>query len=110
MNRIKFALLAGLCFGVLDIIPMIVMDFPQAAIWGALINRFAIGFLIPLVDMPYPGWLRGLIVGILLSVPDAIITEAYAPILSTGILGGLIIGYLVQRWEKKREASESAAA
>ena len=47
--------------------------------------------------MPVPGWLRGIIVGLLISIPDAIITKAYAPILATGVIGGAIIGALAPR-------------
>jgi hypothetical protein len=34
----------------------------------------------------------------LLSLPDAIITKAYAPILILGAVGGLIIGVIVGKW------------
>ena len=61
-------------------------------------SRFAIGFLIPLVDLGIPGWTRGLIVGLLISLPDAIITKAYAPILIAGALGGAIIGWLAGKF------------
>ena len=42
--------------------------------------------------------LQGLIFGILLSLPDAIITKAFAPILILGAVGGLIIGLIVGKW------------
>jgi hypothetical protein len=40
--------------------------------------------------------LVGLIFGFLLSLPSSIITRAYAPIIGTGILGGVIIGFIVK--------------
>ena len=106
MNRIKFAIYAGLIFGVLDIIPMFFLDLTERniAIAGAFINRFAIGFIIPLLDIKLGGWQKGLIVGTLLSLTDAIITNAYAPILSSGIIGGLIIGIVADRHEKRKSA------
>jgi len=36
--------------------------------------------------------------GLLLSIPDAIITKAYAPIIGMGALGGTVIGILVGRF------------
>jgi hypothetical protein len=48
--------------------------------------------------LPLSGWLTGLIFGLLLSLPDAIITKAYAPILGLGTIGGLIIGAVVAAW------------
>jgi len=35
------------------------------------------------------------LIGLLLSVPDALITKAYAPIIGMGTAGGLLIGFLV---------------
>src|SRR5207248_9224078 len=86
--------IAGLAFGALSVALMIPLEFPdkRAAMLGAFLNRFGIGFLIPLVSLPMPAWSRGLVVGILLSVPDAIITKAYAPILIVGAAGGAVIG------------------
>jgi hypothetical protein len=99
MSRIKTGIIAGLMFGIIDIIPMFFMNIPalHLAITGAFINRFAIGFIIPNITLPFPGWGTGLLIGFLLSLPDAIITGVYGPILSTGIIGGIVIGLLVNR-------------
>jgi len=69
-----------------------------AALTGAFLNRFAIGFVIGAARLPVPGWANGLIFGLLLSLPDAIITKAYAPILGLGAIGGLVIGIIVGKW------------
>ncbi len=99
MTRLKVGLIAGLAFGVIDIIPMLFMDLPNRliAIAGAFTGRFAIGFLIPNTSLPFAGWINGLLIGLLLSIPDAIITGAYAPILGFGAVGGIIIGFIVNR-------------
>jgi len=78
---------------------MIPMPHPNkgVAMLGAFFSRFAIGFLIGVTRMPVPGWLRGIIVGLLISIPDAIMTKAYGPILVTGVIGGAIIGALAPR-------------
>jgi hypothetical protein len=70
----------------------------RAAMLGAFINRFAIGIVIGVTVLPFPGGLVGLLFGLLLSLPDAIITKAYAPILGFGTIGGMIIGFVVSRW------------
>ncbi|HET6887497.1 MAG TPA: hypothetical protein VFH87_06185 [Candidatus Udaeobacter sp.] len=64
------------------------MSFPDktTALLGAFASRFAIGFVIGCVHLPgWPGWLVCLLFGLLISLPDAIITHKYVPIL---ILGG----------------------
>jgi hypothetical protein len=100
MNRLTFAVVAGIAFGAHTVALMMPMSFPdkRAALIGAFVNRFGIGFLTPLVSSLGPGWLRGIIVGLLLSLPDAIITKAYAPILIIGCVGGTIIGWLSDKW------------
>jgi hypothetical protein len=42
--------------------------------------------------------LSGVLVGMLTSLPDAIITKAYAPIMVTGVLFGALAGWIVGRW------------
>ena len=99
MNPILFGIIAGLIFGAADVALMIPMKHPDkgTAMLGAFASRFAIGFIIGVTRMPVPGWLRGIIIGVLISIPDAIITKAYIPILATGIVGGAIIGALAPK-------------
>jgi hypothetical protein len=96
MSPLTFGLLAGLAFGALSVAMMMPLSFPdkRAALTGAFLNRFAIGLLIPLVHLPFPFWAVGLAVGLLLSLPDAIITKAFAPIVGIGTVGGAVIGWL----------------
>ncbi len=91
---------AGLLFGIADIVPMFFMDGIDdkiAAITGAFINRFAIGLFIFTADFPVKAWIKGGMIGLLLSLPDAVITKAYIPIIGTGVIGGLIIGFIQQK-------------
>ena len=100
MSRLAVGLLCGLIFGAADVALMLPMSFPdkRAALLAAFASRFGIGFVIPLVQLPWPGWLIGLAIGLLLSLPDAIVTKAYAPILISGAVGGVIIGGLTHGW------------
>jgi hypothetical protein len=100
MSPLTFGLVAGLSFGALSAAMMLPMQFAdkRAALLGAFINRFAIGLLIPLVHLALPPWLTGLALGLLLSLPDAIITKAIAPILGVGAIGGLIIGWIASHY------------
>ncbi len=53
-----------------------------------------IGFIIPNLDLGIHYAISGVIVGLGLSVPTAVITRVYAPIIGIGIIGGLIIGFI----------------
>jgi len=100
VNPVLFGIIAGVIFCAADVALMIPMKHPDkaTAMMGAFASRFAIGFLIGVTRMPVPGWLRGVIVGILISIPDAIVTKAYVPIMATGIIGGAIIGALAGKF------------
>ena len=97
MHPLLLSLLCGIGFGAFAVVLMLPMSFPdkRAALIGAFTSRFAIGFLIPVVSLPIPGFVTGALVGFLVSLPDAVITKAYAPILGIGVVGGALIGWLV---------------
>ncbi len=96
MSRITLGIVCGIVFGLLDAALMLPMSFPdkRVAITGAFLDRFAIGFLICVTALPLPGWATGLIVALLVSLPSAVVTKAYVPILSVGAIGGIIIGII----------------
>ncbi len=100
MSRLMLGVVCGLVFGAIDIGIMLPMSFPdkRAAITAAFIARFGIGFAIGAARLPWPGWLVGLVFGLLLSIPDAIITKSYGPIIGMGAIGGAVIGLLVSRF------------
>ena len=101
MGRLTGAVLSGLIFGAVAVALMLPMQFPdkRTALLGAFASRFAIGFTIGCVELPWAGWLTGLVFGLLLSLPDAIVTKAYAPILMIGAVGGLLIGGILHGWK-----------
>lgn len=102
MPRMRLGLICGLFFGLLDAALMLPLEFPdkRAALLGAFLDRFAIGFVIGCVQTGWPGWVNGLAFGLLLSLPAAVITNAFVPILAGGAVGGLIIGLIIGRWGK----------
>ena len=100
MPRIPLGISLGLAFGVIDVLLMLPLNFPdkRAALMGAFCARFALGFFAAVTQLPLHPVLAGIIVGILTSLPDAIITKAYAPIMVTGVLFGALAGWIVGRW------------
>jgi hypothetical protein len=101
MSNVMAGIVSGIIFGAISMAMMLPMSFPdkRAALLAAFLNRFAIGFVIGCVTLPgWPGWAVGLVFALLLSLPAAIISKAYAPILIIGALGGAIIGGLIHGW------------
>ena len=100
MSTLLQGVVAGLVFGGVAVAMMLPMEFPDkpAALAAAFIDRFAIGVVIGAIQLSWRGWLVGLAVGLLLSLPSAIITKAYLPILIVGCVGGAVIGGLIHGW------------
>ena len=100
MPRVQLGLVLGMVIGVMDVVLMLPLSFPdkRAALLGAFCARFALGFFAAVTRLPLSPVLTGIIVGILTSLPDAIITKAYAPIMITGVIFGAIAGWIVGRW------------
>ncbi len=100
MSKLMLGAICGIVWGALSAASMIPLEFTdkRAALAGAFLNRFAIGFVLGVARLPVSSWLNGLIFGVLLSLPDAIITKAYAPILILGAIGGGVISLIVGKW------------
>jgi len=100
VNRALFGLVSGLVFGLISVALMLPMKFPdkRTAMAAAFASRFAIGFCATGLQMPLSPWLGGALVGLLISLPDAIITRAYLPILVIGTLGGVAVATAAARW------------
>ena len=101
MSTPWWGLVAGLVFGAVAVGMMLPMAFPdkRTALLGAFVDRLGIGIVIGCVQLPWSGWAVGLFFGLLLSLPSAVITKAYVPILLLGGLGGLVIGGLLHGWQ-----------
>jgi hypothetical protein len=102
MANLTGGLISGLVFGLVTVGMMLPMQFPggkTTALVAAFISRFGIGLVIGCIQLPWPGWVVGIVFGLLLSVPSALITKAYAPIMIVGAVGGLVIGGVLHGWK-----------
>ena len=100
MDRTALGLVLGVACGVLDVLLMLPLTFPdkRAALLGAFCARFALGFFAATVRLPVPPIAVGVLVGVITSLPDAIITKAYLPIMVTGVIFGAVAGWIVGRF------------
>ncbi|HOY46356.1 MAG TPA: hypothetical protein PKU95_01875 [Candidatus Dojkabacteria bacterium] len=99
MTNLTLGIICGVVFGVLDVLVMIPLPEKDKrkkaeAMISAFIERFMIGFIIPNLDLGIHSAITGLIIGTGLSVPTAIITRIYPPIIGIGVIGGLVIGFI----------------
>ncbi len=99
MSAITLGLICGLVFGVLDVLVMLPIKIEdkrkkQEALISAFVDRFMLGFLVPVMSLGIHPAMTGAIFGLGLSLPSAIITRAYVPIIGIGVTGGIIIGFI----------------
>ena len=83
MNHIILGVGLGVVAGAIVVGLMMPMTFPdkRAALMAAFVSRFSIGFLTANVVLPISPIIVGLGVGLVLSIPDALVLpKAYAPI------------------------------
>src|SRR3954471_6986050 len=107
MSKLVLGVVSGIVFGVFVAIIMLPMTFTdkRSALTAAFFNRLAVGVLIgasigspQLLAAGISPLLVGAAIGLLISLPDAIITKAWAPILIIGTIGGGVIGWVVGRF------------
>lgn len=103
MNKKILGIISGLVFAGITVAIIFFTPYEDSqkkieAMAAAFIARFMIGFLIPNVELGIHRALVGLLLGASLSLPFAILTGAYLPIVGSGIVGGLIIGFITKRY------------
>ena len=101
MDPIPLGILLGIGFAAVATGPMLSMTWETRrekfeAIAGSIALRFITGVAITTIDLDTVRWMTGLVVGVAISVPSAIVTRMYLPILSVGAIGGLVVGALAQ--------------
>ncbi|MBN1780861.1 hypothetical protein JW948_07040 [bacterium] len=108
MNKISTALILGAGAGLIDVIPMLVMKLDWHANAAAFVHWVAMGVVIVYVNLPLKGWLKGLLLSLLLILSTLFMVMKESPrdmvpiFVSTVILGSLI-GWL----SEKRNAAQT---
>src|SRR5690349_15920381 len=97
MTNVLKGVIAGTIFGVVSLIPMFFLKIDEKgkAMVASFVNRFTIGFVIFNMELGIAGWLKGGLAGLFMSLPAAIISGKYPPIIVLGVVGGIICGLMV---------------
>lgn len=103
MTKTKSGIIFGLLAGIIDVIPMIL----QKLTWDANLSAFSFwvvsGFLIANTDLKVKGFMKGIIVSLLILLPSAILIGWKEPVslipvsIMTLILGSAL-GYCVDKY------------
>jgi hypothetical protein len=106
MQRLSKALILGTCAGIIDVVPMIVQGLNWYANTSAFLQWVVLGIVITHIEIGLKGWLRGIVIAELCTIPVMIIVSmngfgAIIPItVMTAILGGCV-GYYGDKFVRK---------
>jgi len=99
MNRVLLGILCGILFGAIDASMILFGKNPEKSttvLLHAFVSRFVLGILAANVTFPLHPAVSGAIVGLLISLPEAIAMKSYAGILGTGLAFGALTGLAVR--------------
>ncbi len=99
MGKIYFTLIAGVLAGTVDIVPMIFQKLDKYSIISAFIQWMVAAFVITHIQFGIDGWLKGLIVAVLMALPIIVLVmktdvKSAVPILAMSIVLGSLVGFI----------------
>ena len=103
MNRLAKSLLIGCVAGIVDVVPMLIMELPWRETGSAFIHWLGLGFIITHVSLSTAPWLKGVIIAVLAAIPILILIsgqgfEAMGPIMVSSVILGAGVGWATGRW------------
>jgi len=105
MEKVKLGILLGLLTGIVDLIPMVY----QKLTWDANLSAFTFwiinGIVIATTNFKIKGWLKGMVISLMLFIPLAFIIGgkqpiSLIPILIMNVILGTGLGYFIEKWGK----------
>lgn len=102
MEKITKALLLGTAAGIISAILMLFMNIGWQAVVAAFLHWVSVSIILTYGRFPMPGWLSGVCVGVLTTLPLAFLStltepSAWMPLLFSAIFIGCALGYTAQR-------------
>ena len=103
MKKIYLALCTGVVAGIIDIIPMVIMQLNYYSLASAFVHWIILGFVITYIECGFSGWLKGLVIAVVLAVPICILlmqndVTSVPPVLVMSVILGSFIGYLDEKY------------
>lgn len=101
MDRLKLGLLLGFIAGVVDVVPMLI----QGLGWDANLSAFTFwivaGFFISTTNIRLRGWIKGLVISLILLIPLAFLIgweepTSLIPILIMNVILGSLLGFFIE--------------
>ncbi len=97
MSKLLITLIIGTVAGVIDVIPMIMQKLDKFANWSAFVHWIVLTLIISYLDVPWAGWLKGLVFAELSALPIMILVakddpKSAIPIAIMSAILGILVG------------------
>lgn len=105
MGKLLISLTIGVIAGIIDIIPMFYQKLDRYAIISAFIQWVIAAFIITHIQFGVGGWLKGLIIAVLMALPIITLVmkadvKSVIPILAMSVILGSLVGFAADRFIK----------
>jgi len=106
LNKIQIGITIGVIFGIVDIIPMILIKMTWETLLSAFLMCVIGGLLISTSNLKLKNTLKGTLIFFLIAVPMMIIVvtdspNELIPMLVTNLLIGSLMGYFIGRFGER---------
>ncbi len=103
MGKLFISLIIGIIAGIIDIIPMFLQKLDRYSIISAFIQWVIVAFVITHIQFGVGGWLKGLIIAVLMALPIIVLVmktdaKSVIPILIMCAVLGSLIGFIGDRY------------
>lgn len=103
MKKFSVALSLGFAAGIVDVIPMLIMNIDMNAIVSAFIHWLVLGIVIPFIKWDMRSWVKGMLVAVISALPImALVYENgpadLVPIAISSLVLGALIGLFGKKW------------
>ena len=101
MEPVVLGLVCGVIFAVAEAGAVLLARWPNAGrerrtLVVSVVSRFSTGLLIPTADLGVALWVTGLLLGIGLAIPVAVVSRTYAAPLGIGAVGGVVVAAIAE--------------
>lgn len=105
MSKLLLSLIIGVAAGIIDIVPMIFQKLDRYSIISAFIQWVVVAFVITHIHFGVEGWLKGLIIAVLMALPIIALVmktdvKSAIPILVMSVILGSLVGFAADRFIK----------
>lgn len=102
MKKIFIALGLGVAAGLIDIIPMLIMNLSVYATVSAFLHWVVLGLIIPFVNWNLRSWVKGIVIALISILPVMVLVkmkpEDVIPMTISSIILGALIGLFGKKW------------